>query len=852
MLILWPVSIALADEPQKNVLLFASENINRPAMALINPKLQSTLRDRWGSALQIYDEGLDHLRIPDERYDADLVQLLKRKYDGVHLDLVFAVGPPALRFLVKHQEELFPNTPIVFMSTDQSRIADLPLGSNITGVSAKVEVAPTLDLALGFQPQTQQVVVVAGHSSLDEGLVELARREFRPYEGKLNFTYLTNQTPEEVRRRLAILPDKTIVIFLSFSRDAAGISYTNGEVISLLASSSTAPIYGVSQTFMGWGLLGGRLLSYDAVGRRAGQMGLRILDGERPQNIPQETVPSVTMLDWRQIRHWGIDERKVPAGSVVLFRELSIWELYKWRIVGVISLCIIEALLIVALLINRRRRRQAEKENERLARVAEANRRRLDEVVSNVPGIVWEVKAEPGTDLRRATFVSEYVEKLLGYSVDEWLATPGFALKIIPEEDREQSMREAQALFESGKEGVLQFKWNTKDGRLIWVESQFAPVIDDTGKPIGIRGVTMDITDRKNAEEALKSAHEEVSRLKNQLEAENLYLKEEINLTLNVDEIVGRSNAIKYVLFKIEQVSKTGSTVLILGETGTGKELVARAIHSQSQRKDRPLVKVNCAALSASLIESELFGHERGSFTGASNRKLGRFELADGATLFLDEIGELPLDLQSKLLRVLQEGEFERLGSSKTQKVDVRIIAATNRNMKAAVAKGAFREDLWYRLNVFPISIPPLRERSEDIPELVEHFVKAMSNSFGKPITSISSPTLKKLREYSWPGNVRELANVIERAVINAQGEVLHIVEQFEQTHAEETSATTQTLEELEREHIIRTLDRTAWRVGGPQGAAKVLGLNPSTLRTRMVKLGIQRNLSVGAAGGES
>ena len=819
-------------------------------MALINPTIQSALKDRWKSGLQIYDESLDHLRIPDEKYDAEMLQLLKRKYEGVHLDLIFAIGPPALRFLVKHQGELFLNTPIVFLSTDQSRVADLSLSSNITGVSAKVEVAPTLDLALRIHPQTKQVVVVAGQATQDKALFDLAQSELHRYEGNLTFTFLTDHTPEEIRQRLARLPDQTIVIFLSFNRDPAGISYVSAEVLSSLASSSTAPIYGVSQTVMGQGLLGGRLLSYDAVGRSAAQMGLRILDGENPQNIPQQTVASVTMFDWRQLRHWGIDESRLPAGSVVLFKEFSIWELYRWRIIGVISLCVLEAVLIIGLLINRARRRQAEKDNERLAQVAEASRRRLDEVVSNVPGIVWEARPEPGTNLRKATFVSDYVEKLLGYSTEEWMSTPGFALKIIPEEEREKSVREAEALFESGKEGVLQFKWTTKDGRHIWVESVFAPIRDDKGQSVGFRGVTMDITARKEAEDALKKAHEEVSRLKNQLEAENLYLKEEINLTLNVDEIVGQSNAIKYVLFKIEQVSKTDSTVLILGETGTGKELVARAVHSHSLRKDRPLVKVNCAALSASLIESELFGHERGSFTGASTRKLGRFELADGATLFLDEIGELPLDLQSKLLRVLQEGEFERLGSSNTIKVDVRIIAATNRNMKAAVANGAFREDLWYRLNVFPISLPPLRQRSEDVPFLVEHFVKTMSNSFRKPITSISSPTLKKLLDYSWPGNIRELANVIERAVINAQGEVLHIVEQFEQPPAEESSVSNKTLEELEREHIIRTLDRTAWRVGGPQGAAKILGLNPSTLRTRMVKLGIQKNITSAAGGG--
>jgi chemotaxis protein methyltransferase CheR len=253
------------------------------------------------------------------------------------------------------------------------------------------------------------------------------------------------------------------------------------------------------------------------------------------------------------------------------------------------------------------------------------------------------------------------------------------------------------------------------------------------------------------------------------------------------------------------------------------------------------LVKVNCAALSASLIESELFGHEKGAFTGASARKLGRFELADGATLFLDEIGELPLDLQSKLLRVIQEGEFERLGSTRTVKVDVRIIAATNRNMKTEVEKGAFREDLWYRLNVFPITVPPLRQRKEDIPPMVEHFVNGFARKVGKNINAVSSAALKKLQDYSWPGNVRELANVIERAVINAQGPVLHITDRFEQS-PQQLTGPSRTLDEIEKEYITRILDDTAWRIEGPNGAARILGLNPSTLRTRMVKLGIQKS----------
>jgi chemotaxis protein methyltransferase CheR len=294
-------------------------------------------------------------------------------------------------------------------------------------------------------------------------------------------------------------------------------------------------------------------------------------------------------------------------------------------------------------------------------------------------------------------------------------------------------------------------------------------------------------------------------------------------------------------LFKVEQVAPTETTVLITGETGTGKELVARAIHGASLRSHRPVVKVNCAALSPSLIESELFGHEKGSFTGAISRKIGRFELADGATIFLDEVGELPLELQVKLLRVIQEGELERLGSSSTIKVDVRIIAATNRNLEQDVRKGLFREDLWYRLNVFPITVPPLRQRREDITPLVEHFVRRFAKKIGKEITSVSPATLENLHAYSWPGNVRELANVIERAIVNAQRSVLHISEEFGRVDVDESGRASKTLEEMEREYIIRTLEDRGWRIEGRNGTARILGMNPSTLRTRMAKLGIQK-----------
>ena len=339
---------------------------------------------------------------------------------------------------------------------------------------------------------------------------------------------------------------------------------------------------------------------------------------------------------------------------------------------------------------------------------------------------------------------------------------------------------------------------------------------------------------RKIAEAALL----ETKNLKHQLEAERAYLQEEIKLEYNHENIIGQSDGINYVLYKVEQIARGDTIVLVLGETGTGKELVARAIHGLSLRKDRALIKINCATLPSNLIESELFGHERGSFTGANSRQLGRFEVAHGATLFLDEIGELPLELQPKLLRVLQDGEFERLGSSRTMKTDVRIIAATNRNLEEEVKQGRFRADLWYRLNVFPITMPPLRDRIDDIPLLVDYYVKKISRRMGKSIKVIPTTVMNALQNYHWPGNVRELENVLERAVINTSGPKLRLVDELK-TRQKDLPTTPKTLDAVEREHILRILDQTHWQVSGKKGAAEILGLNRSTLRARMQKLGI-------------
>jgi transcriptional regulator with GAF, ATPase, and Fis domain len=344
----------------------------------------------------------------------------------------------------------------------------------------------------------------------------------------------------------------------------------------------------------------------------------------------------------------------------------------------------------------------------------------------------------------------------------------------------------------------------------------------------------------ENSRQVAENALVEIKKLKDQLEAERAYLQEEIKLEYNHENIVGQSNAINYVFYKVEQIAGTDTNVLILGETGTGKELVARAVHGMSLRKGRALIKMNCAALPSNLIESELFGHEKGAFTGASSRRLGRFEIADGATLFLDEIGELPLELQPKLLRVIENGEFERLGNSSTIKVNVRIIAATNRNLEDEVRKGAFREDLWYRLNIFPITMPPLRDRIEDIPLLVNFYVNKISKRLGKSIKMVPVTVMEALQSYHWPGNIRELENVLERGVISSSGPKLRLVDDLKKPHRDAVSAS-RTLEDVEREYITRVLEQVRWKVSGEKSAAEILGLDRSTLRARMRKLNIRK-----------
>jgi len=1247
---------AAANQEPKRVLVVLPEDLRFASVDAINQILRSSLRNSSKVLVETFVEQLDEQRIPLNLYEKEYVAFLQRKYANQKIDLVIPVGAASLEFVLRNRSNLFPEMPVVFLTPDQRDLPQFSLGPNVTGVCGERNFKPTLELALKILPNTKKVFVTAGVSEADVFWTEVARKELKDLESRVEINYLIGLPMAELKRRISSLPSDSIILHITYWKDGDGKIRTEPETFAEIDSVPNAPIFVTTELQLLGGSIGGSLVSTEIVGHRTADLALRVLAGEMSANAPVQVAPSAVIFDWRQLQRWRISENRLPPGSILRNRDLSFWEHYKWYVLGVLALAIAEALLIAILLVQRERGARAEKalrerlEFEKMLSELSANfvnlpveeidktiNRHLREVVKvigvegcsvfefsrddeevavthrydvtgrvapfsvikfeqfpwylnelhsgavvklrdinadlpeeavaerkaasevgiksllivpitigqNVTSAIsvfttqsyrdWPVGLEKRLRLVGEIFVQAMLRKrteealrasearvrrlvdsniigvihsdaagnvidannafleMIGYTREEldagnvhWddmtpaeyleldkhgmeeakargACTPyekeylrkdggriavllGYALLDVTKEDYicfvvdltqnklgEAALRESedryrdlvehshelicthsldgqilsvnpwaaqvlgyepdsligkniregvppdyreavteylQAISREGfAKGLMQVRTATGDRR-IWeyhntlrtegvetpivrgmahditekklaeralrdsqsrvsgivnsamdaiitvdanervvlfnaaAEKMFRCSADQAiGQPIeqliparfredhsanirefGETGVTSramagaraisglrsdgeefpleasisqtdvggqklftvimrDITKRKRAEQELRDALAEVQRLTDQLQQENIYLKSEIELEHNFHEIIGHSDEIKYTMFKIEQVAATDSTVLILGETGTGKELVARAIHSNGPRKDRPLVKINCAALPANLIESELFGHERGAFTGAHARKLGRFEVANGATLFLDEVGELPLDLQAKLLRVLQDGEFERLGSSNTIKVDVRIIAATNRNLKAEIQKGLFREDLWFRLSVFPITVPALRQRKDDIPTLVNYFVDKFNRKLGKAISSISPSTNSALQSYSWPGNVRELANVIERAVISSKGLTLQLGDKLEDEDApkQNSEVSAKSLVEVERDHIFQILNVTGWKIEGPQGAAKILGMNASTLRTRMIKLGIQR-----------
>jgi PAS domain S-box-containing protein len=483
-------------------------------------------------------------------------------------------------------------------------------------------------------------------------------------------------------------------------------------------------------------------------------------------------------------------------------------------------------------------------ERKRADEALRESEERFRTMADTLPEGIWIGTIEP----REVLYVSPSYERIWGYSLEELYQNPYLWEKAIHPEDRERVGRKF-AQWISGENADyfdIEYRIVRPDGATRWVHDRGVLSLNEEGRPCRINGISADITDRKRAETDLQNALREIQKLKDHLYEENIALKEEIDKASMFEEIVGESRALQIVLARVSKVAPTDSTVLITGETGTGKELIARAIHKRSQRATRPFVSVNCAAIPTSLIASELFGHERGAFTGAMQRRLGRFELAEGGTIFLDEVGELPQETQIALLRVLQEREFERVGSSKAIRTNVRLITATNRDLQATIDAGTFRSDLYYRLNVFPLEMPPLRERREDIPLLVEYFIDRYATRAGKKIRGINRVTLERLKSYNWPGNIRELQNVIERSIIVCETENFAVDESWLSRQPDAVEQAGQTLFRMsaqdEKKTIEAALAEAAGRVSGPSGAAAKLGIPPSTLDSKIRALGINKH----------
>ncbi len=473
--------------------------------------------------------------------------------------------------------------------------------------------------------------------------------------------------------------------------------------------------------------------------------------------------------------------------------------------------------------------------------------RRYLDLYESTPAMLHTVDAEG-----RITAVSNHWLAKLGYARNEVVGR--IILDFMTDESRRSLMEGSLREFISqGDVQNVPRQMLAKSGEVLDVLLSARAERDEQGNVVRLLVATKDVTERNRGEARLRDAYAEIGRLKEELERERDYLREEVNESMNFGRIIGASPALAAMLARIEAVAGTPASVLIVGETGSGKELVAHAIHGRSRRGDGPLVKVNCAAIPHELFESEFFGHVRGAFTGAHRDRVGRFELADGGTIFLDEVGEIPLVLQGKLLRVLQEHEFERVGDDRTRKVDVRVIAATNKDLEQAVEAGEFREDLYYRLSVFPVQVPPLRKRGDDVVQLAAHFLEQICRQFGRPCPALTAEQAEALRRYDWPGNVRELKNVIERAVILARGKALRLDLPLADAGQAPAAApagpvagkgaflTEAQMREQQRRNLIAALEAARWRISGKGGAAELLGIKPTTLADRMRSLGVER-----------
>jgi PAS domain S-box-containing protein len=833
----WSVTLcAQAPERPRSVLMLFSNRSSAPLVVETEAAFRRTVEVGLASPVDFHVEYLDFPETTGVPWTPELTDLLREKYVDRPLDLVAVQRSAALNFLLQNRAALFPGVPVVCFDIGHAEFERLQPPADVTAAFYVSDGQRTVDVALDLVPTARLVVIVAGGTTADRGAAAYVQRLVEARNPQLETLSLVGLPLEDQLKRLAELPHDSVVVFASYRADVMGRSMVAADVLRLVARVSNAPTFGAAEPWLGRGIVGGDLIRYGPQAQRAGELAVRLLRGEPVAAVrPVDVKSSALMFDWRELRRWGIDEKRVPAGSTVLYREPDFWADHKWEVAGVAGALVGQGLLIAALLFERRSRHRAQ------AGLVEAERRYRTVADFTTD---WEYWTRPDGSF---AYVSPSCLAITGYDAAAFMSRPSLLTEIILDEDRALWTAHRHPDTDSLSPARLEFRIRTAAGEVRWIDHVCAPVVGEDGANLGIRGSNRDVTERKRSEEELRGALEEIRQLRDRLEVDNTYMREQLQLGSGLEGFVAASDVMRYVASKVQQVAPTSSTVLLQGETGVGKSLVAQAIHNASPRRKRPLVTLNCAALPPALIESELFGHEKGAFTGAHAQRRGRFEIADQSTLFLDEIGELPLDLQGKLLRTVQDGEFERVGGNVTLKTHVRLIAATNRKLDDEVHAGRFRADLWYRLNVFPITVPPLRQRPEDIPLLVSQFVDKHCRNQAKPVLSVSKATMKVLQARDWPGNVRELENAIERAVISSRGAMLDLGDALHEPGPPLAAAPAggaggrQTLVQLEHDHIVATLERLKWKVEGDGGAAEVLGINPSTLRTRMRKHGIKR-----------
>ena len=825
-----PAGRAGAEPLRRRVVVLHSLPNDIPGLQELSTALNEGFAKVPGPPVDVIHEytGLD--RFSGGGYEPALLDLYNLKYRSKPVDLLVAVGPSALDFVVEHR--FLPGVPLVSCYVPLRFVEAARVKRPDVAAAIPANNAPrTLELMLALYPRTQRVHVVLGASDYEREQARRGQVAFARFAGRVAFLYLNDLTLDQLEAYVAKLGEEDLVLFGSFLQDASGRDFTSTEPLARISAASRRPVFGVLSEDLGHGILGGELLSMGLSGQAAADLGARILGGARASELPLAMDAGVApMFDWRQVQRWDLPTRRLPSGALLRFRPPSLWDTHGRAIGAGLAVIAVQSVLVAGLVVQLRRR----KRTEAALSEAEVRYRTVADFTHD-----WEFwQAPDGAFL----YLSPACARLTGHGPEAFASDPGLLERLVAEEDRE-AWRAALARARAGEgQPSFEFRLRREDGEQRWMELASNPVRLPDGALAGHRGSIRDITDRKRAELDLKRAYAEIGALKDRLEAENTYYREKVQAVEGSTEIIGQSDPIKYLLFRIKQAAPADTTVLIQGETGSGKELVAESLHRQGSRAERPLIKVNCAALPPSLAESELFGHEKGAFTGAQAQRKGRFELADKGTLFLDEVGELPLELQAKLLRVLQDGEFQRVGGTRTLKADVRLIAATNRDLSKEVQAGRFREDLWYRLNVFPISVPPLRDRKEDIPLLARHFLDRLCEKVRRPPLELPMGVVQALQAHPWPGNIRELQNVIEQAILVSEGRALRLPGPLGggSTPAGGDRGLV-TLEALERAHILQVVAHCQGRVEGLQGAAALLGLKPSTLRSRMQKLGIDR-----------